>query len=155
VPDPSGADVSERAIPAAFARIVRSRAGHACEYCQLLQATQEATFHVDHIRPRAAGGRTAIANLALACVGCSLRKGARWTGFDTITGKSVALFNPRRDPWTDHFEWTRSWRLKGRTARGRATVAALGMNRPSLIGIRRELARLRKFPPLFVRGEGN
>jgi hypothetical protein len=145
--------VGDGAIPAAFARIVRARAGQACEYCRLPQATQEATFHVDHIRPRAAGGRTAIANLALACVGCSLRKGARVTGFDAVTGRSVALFDPRRSRWPDNFEWTRSWPVKGITATGRATIAALGMNRPSLIGIRQELARLRKFPPLFIRDD--
>jgi 5-methylcytosine-specific restriction endonuclease McrA len=96
--------VGDGTIPAAFARIVRARAGYVCEYCRLPQTTQEAAFHVDHIRPRAAGGRTAIANLALACVGCSLRKGARLTGFDAVTGRSVALFNPRRDRWENHFE---------------------------------------------------
>ena len=47
-----------------------------CEYCLLAQAGQEATFHVDHVTPRVAGGPTIDGNLALACVGCSLRKGA-------------------------------------------------------------------------------
>jgi len=36
--------------------------------------------------------------------------------------------------------------------RGRATIAALGMNRPALLAIRQELVRVRKFPPILIRG---
>jgi 5-methylcytosine-specific restriction endonuclease McrA len=64
-------------IPASLARLVRKRARDACEYCRLPQSSQEATFHVDHIRPSAADGATTVENLALACVTCSLRKAAR------------------------------------------------------------------------------
>ena len=42
------------------------RAGSRCEYCQLSQVGQEATFHIDHVTPRAAGGKTISDNLALA-----------------------------------------------------------------------------------------
>jgi 16S rRNA G1207 methylase RsmC len=45
-------------IPAILARLVRKRAGNACEYCRLPQSSQEATFHVDHIRPAVAQGAT-------------------------------------------------------------------------------------------------
>ncbi|MDZ7619670.1 MAG: HNH endonuclease signature motif containing protein [Patescibacteria group bacterium] len=58
---------------------VVQRAGSQCEYCRLSQAGQEATFHVDHVVPRTADGPTTADNLALACVSCSLRKGARTT----------------------------------------------------------------------------
>jgi len=64
-------------IPERLVRAVRQRAGSVCEYCRLPQWSQEATFHVDHIRPRSAGGATHEMNLALACVTCSLRKAAR------------------------------------------------------------------------------
>ena len=64
-------------IPAHLVRQVRERAGDACEYCRVPQASQEATFHVDHIVPRLLGGATTADNLALACVSCSLRKSAR------------------------------------------------------------------------------
>ena len=43
-------------IPAILARLVRKRAGNACEYCRLPQSSQEATFHVDHIRPASSAG---------------------------------------------------------------------------------------------------
>ena len=56
---------------------VVERAGNRCEYCGLSQEGQEAVFHVDHIFPVSLGGLTELANLALACVSCSLRKAAR------------------------------------------------------------------------------
>ncbi len=135
-------------IPAALLREVRNRAGAVCEYCRLPQQSQEATFHVDHIQPQTAGGATNLDNLALACVTCSLRKAARTRIRDPNTGRSVRLFHPRRDSWDDHFGFTRQWRLRGRTATGRATIAALGMNRAAVVAIRQELATIGKFPPL-------
>jgi hypothetical protein len=133
-------------IPASLARWVRISARGTCEYCRLPQSCQEATFHIDHIRPAVAQGPTAADNLALACVTCSLRKAARTRVRDPRTGRMVLLFNPRRDDWDDHFRWTAGWRLVGRTARGRATIIALGMNRPAIIAIRRTLAALGRFP---------
>ena len=81
--------------PAALRAEVVARAGDRCEYCRLAQAGQEATFHIDHVVPRAAGGPTHAANLALACVSCSLRKGARQTAPDPDTGEPARLFSPR------------------------------------------------------------
>jgi hypothetical protein len=43
-------------IPAGLRRLVVFRAGDRCEYCGLAQEGQEATFHIDHIVPRAARG---------------------------------------------------------------------------------------------------
>jgi hypothetical protein len=54
----------------------------------------------------------------------------------------VPLFHPRRDRWSDHFRWTRDCRIRGRTPTGRATVLALGMNRPAVIAIRKMLLEL-------------
>jgi hypothetical protein len=53
--------------PSLHAEVVL-RAGQRCEYCRLSQLGQEAAFHIDHVRPRAAGGPTIAENLALACV---------------------------------------------------------------------------------------
>ena len=124
-------------IPARLRRLVVSRAGERCEYCRLAQKGQEATFHIDHILPKAAGGRTSAANLALACVSCSLRKEARRSGIDPNTFRRVALFHPRRQRWLDHFR-CEGFRIVGLTATGRATVDALQMNRPLILAIRRE-----------------
>ncbi|WP_437785618.1 HNH endonuclease [Sorangium sp. So ce1097] len=78
--------MSRESVPAALQRRVRERAANRCEYCRLSQAGQEATFHVDHVQPRQEGGLTTLENLALACVSCSLRKGARTHGEDPLTG---------------------------------------------------------------------
>jgi 5-methylcytosine-specific restriction endonuclease McrA len=129
-------------VPSRLQALVRRRAGEICEYCRLPQSSQEAAYHIDHIQPLARGGATTAANLALACVTCSLRKAARTTARDPHSKQHVALFHPRRDRWSDHFRWTRSWRLVGLTPVGRATIAALGMNRPAIVAIRRTLAML-------------
>ena len=133
-------------IPARLRSAVASRAGDRCEYCGLAQAGQVATLHVDHIRPRAAGGPTTLANLALACVSCSLRKAARTTAMDSETGAAEPLFDPRRDRWADHFRWDGTV-LIPLTATGRATAAALAMNRPIMLAIRAEEVLVGRHPP--------
>ena len=124
-------------ISAKLRRLVVRRASNRCEYCGLSQLGQEATFHVDHIMPVNAGGHDTADNLALACVSCSLRKAARLTAVDPMSGEHVALFHPRRDLWHDHFYW-QGVRLVGRTATGRATIEALEVNRPLILAIREE-----------------
>lgn len=117
-------------------RVVR-RAGNRCEYCRLAQSRQEATFHIDHVVPRSAGGPTTRDNLALACVSCSLRKAAKQEAIDPESGLPAALFNPRTQIWLDHFRWDGEF-LVPLTATGRATIGALAMNRPLILAIRQE-----------------
>lgn len=133
-------------IPAALADEARLRAGGRCEYCRLSQVGQVAVFHIDHVVPRAAGGPTVSENLALACVSCSLRKGARRTGVDPETGVEAPLFHPREQRWADHFRWDGE-RAVGFTPTGRATVTALAMNRPIILTIRQEEAARGRHPP--------
>ena len=133
-------------IPAALKRTVVRRAGACCEYCGLSQAGQEAHFHVDHIHPVAEGGPTMLKNLALACVSCSLRKGARRFALDPISHEPAALFHPREQSWSDHFLW-KGCRMAGRTATGRATIEALKMNRHLVLAIRAEESLLGRHPP--------
>jgi hypothetical protein len=136
-------------IPAHVQRLVARRADGHCEYCGLSQEGQEARFHVDHVVPIARGGATVEENLALACVSCSLRKAARQCARDPQTGTDAPLFNPRIDSWKEHFCWD-GMRVRGLTPTGRATVAALKMNRPLILAIRSEEAlRGRHPPPIF------
>jgi 5-methylcytosine-specific restriction endonuclease McrA len=83
-------------IPASLRELVIKRADNRCEYCGISQLGQVATFHVDHIIPVVAGGAATPENLALACVSCSLRKGARQEIQDLETGETVLVFNPRQ-----------------------------------------------------------
>ena len=133
-------------IPAQLRRQTIQRARNRCEYCGLSQISQEAIFHIDHVVPVAAGGKTILTNLALACVSCSLRKGARLTVTDPETGLEKALFNPRRDSWRLHFRWNGT-HLLGISPAGRATVAALKLNRPLVQAIRAEEALRGWHPP--------
>lgn len=132
-------------ISASLRRFVIARAANRCEYCGLSQTGQEATFHIDHITPVVAGGESVAENLALACVSCSLRKGARQTAVDPESGQSVPLFHPRRETWSEHFAWN-VVEVLPRTATGRATVILLDMNRPLILAIRREEILLGRHP---------
>lgn len=127
-------------------RRVRLRANERCEYCRIAQVSQEATFHVDHVLPRAAGGVTSFENLALACVSCSLRKGARTTAIDPDMGNATQLFHPRLHTWSDHFVADASGAIVGLTAIGRGTVVLLSMNRVLAVAIRREERARARWP---------
>jgi hypothetical protein len=85
-------------------------------------------------------------NLALACVSCSLHKAARQTAEDPESGRGVALFNPRTERWLDHFRWE-DVRMAGVSPTGRATIAALLMNRPIILAIRAEEKAVGRHPP--------
>jgi hypothetical protein len=133
-------------VPALMRKEVVRRAANRCEYCRLSQAGQEAAFHVDHIHPVVERGTTALENLALACVSCSLRKGARRKARDPLTTRDVALFHPRRQRWPDHFCW-RGNRVQGLTPTGRATVSLLKLNRSLAVAIRAAERDYHRHPP--------
>ena len=132
-------------IPLFLRKLVVRRANNRCEYCQLSQKGQEAIFHVDHIVPQASGGETVSENLALACVSCSLRKGAK--EFATVEGtrEKIRLFHPRKDNWSVHFEWN-GVVLKGKTATGKTTIELLNLNRKLIQAIREEEILLNRHP---------
>ncbi len=85
-------------------------------------------------------------NLALACVSCSLRKGARRSTRDPVTGMDVLLFHPRREAWSAQFAWKGN-RVLGISPTGRATVDLLKMNRLLAAAIRKEERSHGRHPP--------
>jgi len=85
-------------VAVSLQRRLRLRASERCKDCRIAQVGQEATFHVDHVMPQAAGGVTSLENAVLACVSCSLRKGARTTANDPGTVDAAPLFHPRIRP---------------------------------------------------------
>lgn len=133
-------------IPASLRRFVTQRADNRCEYCGISQLGQVATFHVDHIIPVVVGGKTSTENLALACVSCSLRKGARQSIEDSQTGEMTLIFNPRQQIWKEHFSWN-GVEIFGLTVTGRATIEALDLNRATMLAIRAEEDLLGRHPP--------
>ena len=133
------------AFSAARRAEVAARAGHRCEYCHLPTRGQVATFPIDHILPRSAGGTTDPANLALACPHCNAHKWEQAEAADPESGATVPLYHPRRDAWDEHFRYA-AGELVGRTPSGRATVAALAVNDPDMVELRQLLADLGLFP---------
>lgn len=68
-------------------------------------------------------------NLILACHRCNMRRYNFTTGIDPQTGNFVQLFNPRVQPWSEHFSWSLDGlRVVGLTTMGRATCKRLDMN---------------------------
>jgi len=125
-------------------KLVIRRADNRCEYCQLSQKGQEATFHIDHIIPLASNGTTTPENLALACVSCSLKKGAK----QFVIGENKAqirLFHPRIDKWDDHFEWKGIY-LHAKTDIGNTMIRLLDLNRAFILAIREEEIYLQRHP---------
>lgn len=93
-------------VPHELREAVFERAGGLCEYCHVSQASQVATFPVDHIVPVSSGGRTELDNLALACPRCNAAKWLHAAAPDPVSGEMVRLFHPRHDNWSDHFQWS-------------------------------------------------
>src|SRR5438094_86884 len=68
------------------------------------------------------------------------------TADDPETGADIGLFSPRRDTFYEHFRWN-GVVLVGLTPKGRATVAALAMNRARVLEIRHEGSLAGRHPP--------
>lgn len=132
-------------IPGEMLRVVQRRAGDRCEYCRMHQSLQGAAFHVEHITPRSRGGDSAATNLAWCCPSCNFAKSNRVAAVDPESGISVALFHPRRDEWSENFQWN-GYELIGRTAAGRATAEAFDLNHPRRLLIRRAEELFGLFP---------
>lgn len=130
----------------ALADQVIRRAGERCEYCRMHQALQGAAFHIEHIIPESRGGVTDSMNLALACPTCNLCKSDRTEAIDPETNAVAPMFHPRRDSWTEHFEWD-AYEVRGKTAVGRATLAALDFNHRRKVLIRQAEESFGLFPP--------
>jgi hypothetical protein len=135
-------------IPAHLRRLVVERARGCCEYCRSQARFAPEPFSIEHIVPRTAGGPAVESNLALSCQGCNNYKAVRTTARDSITDVAAALFNPRQQDWTEHFAWADDYTvIRGLTPVGRATVAALRLNREGLVNLRWVLYRIGEHPP--------
>jgi 5-methylcytosine-specific restriction endonuclease McrA len=130
-------------IPAKLRNRVRKRAANRCEYCGYPQAFCGQPFHCDHVFPTSMEGLTEFGNVVWACPNCNGSKRERIDAFDGVTKQIVALFNPRKDRWEEHFRWSRDrLSIRGKTPTGRATVRLLRMNRKGMRLVRQYLLHL-------------
>lgn len=127
--------------------LIRKRAGDRCEYCQQPSASPiglTARLQIEHIIARQHRGKTEAENLALACIRCNLFKGPNLTGIDPETEKTVRLFHPRQDSWSEHFRFEGPY-VVGLTPIGRTTVVTLNMNEPARLDRRERLMNAGRF----------
>jgi hypothetical protein len=130
--------VPRRNLSAAVRRRIRKEARERCGYCLSPQSLVLGTLEIEHIIPRAKGGSNEEANLWLSCSPCNAFKGVQTEAVDPHTGSRVALFDPRRQKWDEHFEWSEDGAyILGKTAAGRATILALQLNNAMAVATRR------------------
>jgi hypothetical protein len=141
--------MSPTRISAALRREVRERARECCEYCLIAESQVFFPHEPDHLIARKHGGKTVAENLALACFDCNRFKGANIASIDTVTGQLLPLFNPRTQPWSEHFR-LENGSIAGLTATGRVTESVLRFNLPVRVEIRKRLAALGKYPPPLI-----
>jgi len=123
-------------------------ARHRCGYCLTSARITGTRMEIDHIIPESLGGLTVRENLWLACSMCNDHKSNRIAAPDPLTGEVVRLFDPRRQLWPDHFDWsTEGDVIIGKTSTGRATIAAVRLNRVDLVEARRGWVSAGWHPP--------
>jgi hypothetical protein len=129
------------------ARLI-DEAGNRCGYCRAHQQYVYETLHIEHIEPRARGGSSDEDNLWLACALCNRAKSDQTHGRDPVTGRRVRLFNPRRQKWKRHFQWSEDGiEVIGRTVCGRATVESLKLNNDLAVLVRMNWIKAGWHPP--------
>ncbi len=121
-------------VPVALRRQLRTASDRRCAYCRSSEILMGMPLEIEHIIPRARGGKTTLANLCLACHRCNEFKRDRIQAIDPITKRRAAFFNPRIQNWRDHFEWsTNGIEIIGISPCGRTTVIALQLNNEDII----------------------
>lgn len=127
---------------------IRKQAGDRCGYCLSPQKLVLGQLEIEHLMPRALGGSDDEENLWLACRLCNSFKGQQVDAVDPETGQRVALYNPRKQKWADHFKWSDDGSMiAGLTPCGRATVVALQLNYSLAVTVRIEWTSAGWHPP--------
>lgn len=140
--------MARKYVAARDREFIAERARDRCEYCQSPAEFATQTFSIEHIIPVSCGGETELDNLALACPGCNGHKYNKTQAPDSVDGKLVLLYNPRKQKWQDHFKWNDDFtHVIGLTPTGRATISTLRMNRLGVVNIRSALFAIGAHPP--------
>lgn len=140
---------ARRQIPEDAQKLIRERANFLCEYCHACEKWQYVAFTIEHIVPLAKSGTDDLDNLALACFHCNRKKSDKTTAIDPISDVELPLFNPRKDNWQNHFNWSADGLfILGLTPIGRATIKALALNRERVINIRKADKAVGRHPPV-------
>ena len=135
-------------LPKKLAKEIRRDAKNRCGYCLGEQRYIFAWLEIEHLHPRAKGGKTVRENLWLACPFCNTLKSAQTHGLDPKTKRKVPLFNPRTQSWKNHFAFDDDQAtILGKTLCGRATVNALKLNHELALATRKLWVGVGWYPP--------
>jgi HNH endonuclease len=127
---------------------VRERAKSCCEYCLASLLFSTDFFSIEHILSISKGGLTELFNLAFSCQRCNIHKFTANQAIDPATGLMAALYNPRTDTWSEHFEWYENYTIiRGISPTGRATEKRLVLNRTGVVNLRGLLVEKGYHPP--------
>jgi hypothetical protein len=108
---------------------VRESAKNRCGYCLSPQSFIPFPLEIDHLMPQAKGGSDMEDNLWLACSACNNFKSDKIEAKDPETDAIVPLFNPRKQNWFEHFQWSDDdLSIIGLSSIGRATVHLLQLD---------------------------
>lgn len=110
-------------------RIVRERAGFACEYCGVAETEVGSELTIDHYRPPGHGGSDLPDNLVYACHRCNEHKADYWPR----QPGDLPLWNPRQDVREEHFILLMEGTLLALTPIGAWTIQRLRLNRAPLV----------------------
>lgn len=133
-------------IPEALRQLVTDRAQSRCEYCLIHERDSLYKHEVDHVIPEKHRGQTTEDNLCLSCMDCNRHKGSDFASFDPETEEIALLFHPRRDVWSDHFQFAGP-HIIPLSPTGRVTVFVLKLNDEMRIRTRQVLIAAGQFPP--------
>lgn len=100
---------------------------------------------VDHVISRKHGGITDLFNLAFSCARCNRAKGTDVGSISRSTGAFVRFFNPRIEPWQEHFTLDGA-RIVGLTEVGQVTIQLLRLNDEERIVERAVLQLIGEYP---------
>ncbi len=126
----------------------RRVADNRCGYRLSPQHLVLGPLEIEHLIPSSLGGSDDDTNLWLACRMCNNFKAAQISALDPQTNQIVKLYDPRRQVWREHFEWSSDGkRIQGLTATGRATVVALQLNHFIALTVRENWIAVGWHPP--------
>ncbi len=137
-----------RYIKVSVKRKIGKIANGYCEYCKSRDDFSTRFFEFDHIIQISKNGSNAFENITRSFRLCNRNKSDKGSVLDIITNQKYPLFNPRKYNWDKHFKWNDYFtKMIALTPIGRVTVLTLGLNRNSLLNIRKALILLKKHPP--------
>lgn len=111
---------------------IREYAHFSCEFCGVTEVDTGGQLTIDHYQPQSKGGSDDFENLLYCCVRCNQYKMDYWPERPT----DVLLWNPRQEPFSDHFLQLDDGMLYPLTPVGTFTLQRLRLNRPPLVTYR-------------------